>query len=164
MTLKPLGDRAWLAYLPDETAAAGLAAAAKAANPPWLEDVVPAYAAVGVYFDPDRVPADDVAKWVRGLSYSSAVGVGKTHTIPVCYEMQLDLARVAELCGSTPDQVIDLHRGTEYTVYAIGFVLGFPYLGYLPEKLCGVPRLASPRPRVEAGTVGLTGKQTGVYP
>jgi inhibitor of KinA len=48
-------------------------------------------------------------------------------------------------------------------VYAIGFCPGFPYLGYLPEPLVGVPRLASPRLKVEAGSVGLTGRQTGIY-
>src|SRR4029077_12105528 len=57
-----------------------------------------------------------------------------------------------------------LHTSIEYTVYAIGFVPGFPYLGYLPEKLCGVPRLASPRLKVEPGSIGLTGRQTGIYP
>ena len=78
--------------------------------------------------------------------------------------MQLDLDRVAEQTGLSADRVIELHAATEYTVYAIGFVPGFPYLGYLPEALCGVGRLPSPRLRVEPGSVGLTGKQTGIYP
>jgi inhibitor of KinA len=51
----------------------------------------------------------------------------------------------------------------DYTVWAIGFCPGFPYLGYLCPELCGVPRLPSPRLRVETGTVGLTGRQTGIY-
>jgi inhibitor of KinA len=59
--------------------------------------------------------------------------------------------------------VIHLHAGNDYTVYAIGFCPGFPYLGYLPPELCGVPRLPQPRLRVEAGSVGLTGRQTGIY-
>jgi inhibitor of KinA len=59
--------------------------------------------------------------------------------------------------------VIRLHAATEYVVYAIGFCPGFPYLGYLPPELCGVPRLPAPRLRVEAGSVGLTGRQTGIY-
>src|SRR5206468_7095395 len=50
-----------------------------------------------------------------------------------------------------------------YVVYAIGFCPGFPYLGYLPKELAGVPRLTSPRLTVEAGSVGLTGRQTGIY-
>src|SRR5205085_6205630 len=56
-----------------------------------------------------------------------------------------------------------LHAAAEYTVYAIGFCPGFPYLGYLPPALSGVPRRAAPRLRVEAGSVGLTGRQTGIY-
>ena len=78
--------------------------------------------------------------------------------------MQQDLERVARHVRMSPEEVIRLHRGTEYTIYAIGFSPGFPYLGYLPDPLCGVPRLESPRPRVEPGSVGLTGRQTGVYP
>ena len=56
-----------------------------------------------------------------------------------------------------------LHSESVYTIYAIGFCPGYPYLGYLPEALRGVPRLATPRLRVEAGSVGLAGRQTGIY-
>ncbi len=73
------------------------------------------------------------------------------------------MGRVREQTGLTADEVIALHTAAEYTVYAIGFCPGFPYLGYLPPALAGVPRLESPRPRVEAGSVGLTGRQTGIY-
>jgi inhibitor of KinA len=59
--------------------------------------------------------------------------------------------------------VIALHAAGLYTVYAIGFCPGFPYLGYLDPTLAGVPRLPSPRTRVEAGSVGMTGRQTGIY-
>ena len=74
------------------------------------------------------------------------------------------MARIAEHTGLTTEEVIRLHTGQDYTVYAIGFCPGFPYLGYLPKPLCGVPRLPSPRLRVEPGSVGLTGRQTGIYP
>ena len=77
--------------------------------------------------------------------------------------MQLDLARVAERTGLPADEVIRLHQQAEYTVYAIGFCPGFPYLGYLPPPLCGVPRLEKPRIKVEAGSVGMTERQTGIY-
>src|SRR6202042_1859960 len=88
----------------------------------------------------------------------------RTFRIPVCYEMQSDMARGCEHTGLSADDVIRLHTSTEFTVYAIGFAPGFPYLGYLPPELCGVGRLPSPRLRVEPGSVGLTGRQTGVYP
>jgi inhibitor of KinA len=84
--------------------------------------------------------------------------------IPVCYEFGPDLPRVAERTGRPSHDIIRLHGSIEYAVFAIGFVPGFPYLGYLPEELCGVPRLDSPRLRVEPGSVGLTGRQTGIYP
>jgi inhibitor of KinA len=163
-----------LAYLPDEAAAVRFAAAVRAAAPGWLQDVVPAYASVGVFFDADRVTLAEVLAWLTGaatgrerrdgLSRSLPVAAPRLHVIPVCYEMQLDLGRVAEATGLTADRVIELHTQGEYTVYAIGFVPGFPYLGYLPEPLRGVGRLPSPRLRVEPGSVGLTGKQTGIYP
>lgn len=90
--------------------------------------------------------------------------MGSAFTIPVCYEFGPDLAHVAAHVGLSADEVIRLHSSVEYTVYAIGFVPGFPYLGYVPPGLCGVPRLASPRLRVEPGSVGVTGRQTAVYP
>ncbi|MDB5306900.1 MAG: allophanate hydrolase subunit 1 [Gemmataceae bacterium] len=181
----PLGDQAVLAYFPDEPAAVRFAAAVRAAAPPWLQDVVPAYATAGVFFDADAVGLRAVMSWVADLagggreppedpSPGSAAGLfargahaprpPRTFQIPVCYERQLDMARVCEHTGLSADEVIRLHTGTEYTVYAVGFAPGFPYLGYLPPELCGVGRLASPRLRVEPGSVGLTGRQTGIYP
>jgi inhibitor of KinA len=78
--------------------------------------------------------------------------------------MQSDMDRVCAATGLSADEIIRLHTTPTYTVYAIGFVPGFPYLAYLPRELCGVERLPSPRVRVEPGSVGLTGKQTGIYP
>ncbi len=170
MKLSPLGDRAVLAYCADERAAVEFAATVRIANPSWLFDVVPAYASVGVFFDADVVSAREVLDWLDALTLPSADFGSRLNehsrafTIPVCYEMQLDLLRVAEHTGLSPDEIIRLHTSTTYTVYAIGFVPGFPYMGYLPDALCGVGRLPSPRVRVEPGSVGLTGKQTGIYP
>jgi inhibitor of KinA len=62
------------------------------------------------------------------------------------------------------EEIVSLHSAYEFRVYAIGFCPGFPYLGYLPPKLCGLPRLPSPRFALEPGSVGLTGRQTGIYP
>ncbi|HKA07908.1 MAG TPA: allophanate hydrolase subunit 1 [Gemmataceae bacterium] len=163
--LKPLGDQAVLAYLPDEGSAIRFAAAVRAANLPWLVDVVSAYASVGVYFDPEQANLSTVRTELSRIKPGTAETVpGPTHVIPCCYEMQLDLARVAEHTNLTPEEVIAAHAGSEYTVYAIGFCPGFPYLGYLPPALTGVPRIPSPRLRVESGSVGLTGRQTGLYP
>jgi inhibitor of KinA len=164
--LLPLGDAAVLAYLPDEAAAQRFAVAARAADLPGRFDVVAAYASVAVFFDPGVTSWAAAAHVLRNLNYADANihFEPRRHELPCCYEMNLDLARVAEHTGLDADEVIRLHTSTEYTVYAIGFCPGFPYLGYLPEQLSGVPRLPAPRVRVAPGSVGLTGRQTGVYP
>ena len=166
MTFVPLGDQALLVYAAGEEAAVRFAEAVRAANPDWLEDVVPAYASVGVFFDANRIHTAEAIAWLKALrvSTSKKTTVQKSHVIPVCYEMGPDLRRVAEFAGLKPETIVHRHVAASYTVYAIGFVPGFPYLGYLPESLSGVPRLDSPRLRVEPGSVGLTGRQTGIYP
>lgn len=85
--------------------------------------------------------------------------------IPVCYcrEYGPDLEEVAVLHEIKPEQVIHLHSSGTYLVYFLGFVPGFAYLGELPSELV-TSRLATPRKRVPAGSVGIAGNQTGVYP
>jgi inhibitor of KinA len=165
--LLPLGDQAVLAYFADEASALRFAAAARRGAAPWLVDVVQAYASVALFFDPDRcdfrAAADHARRLAERADHAAETAPGRRHVIPCCYERGPDLARVAEQTGLPTDEVIRLHSATEYVVYAIGFCPGFPYLGYLPPPLSGVPRLAAPRLRVEAGSVGLTGRQTGVY-
>jgi inhibitor of KinA len=163
----PLGDQSVLAYLPQERDALAFAGAVRRANFSWLIDVVPAYTSVAIYYAPDEIdfPAAQ-AELTRILDETSAETApeGRTYRMPCCYELGLDLERIAEHKSLTIGEVIRLHASAVYTVYAIGFCPGFPYLGYLPPELCGVPRLASPRLRVEGGSVGLTGRQTGIYP
>ena len=86
-------------------------------------------------------------------------------TIPVCYEEPfcLDMERVSELNRLTRNEIIDKHSGADYLVYLVGFLPGFPYLGGLKEELA-TPRLATPRKIVDAGSVGIGGAQTGIYP
>jgi inhibitor of KinA len=167
INLLPLGDQAVLAYLVDEAAALRFASCVRCAEPAWLVDVVQAYASVAVFFNPDRVRFALVADYLQRLDVDTAgkaaVTPTRLHRIPCCYERQLDLERVARHTGLDAEEVIRLHVAMEYTVYAIGFCPGFPYLGYLAPPLCGVPRLQTPRLLVEVGTVGLTGRQTGIY-
>jgi inhibitor of KinA len=165
-SLHPLSDQAALASFAAEADALRFAAQVRAVAPVWLLDVVQAYTTVAVHFDLDAATYRRVAAELRRLADGAAPpggGVGPLHVIPCCYERQLDLARVAGQLRLDAEQVIRLHAATEYTIYAIGFCPGFPYLGYLPPALSGVPRLPSPRLRVEPGSVGLTGRQTGVY-
>jgi KipI family sensor histidine kinase inhibitor len=85
--------------------------------------------------------------------------------IPVTYggEAGPDLDFVARRAGLTPAQVVGLHTGREYRVYLMGFTPGFAYLGELDERI-ETPRLETPRLRVPAGSVGIAGRQTGIYP
>ena len=163
----PLGDQAALIYCSDETAALHLANSARQGGVPWLIDVVQAYTSVAVFFDLGQTSFAPVAEWLvkveASASSAATAAQGRLHRIPCCYEFELDLRRVAEHTGLSSEEIIRLHLGTEYTVYAIGFCPGFPYLGYLPAPLRGVPRLPNPRLRVEPGSVGVTGRQTGIY-
>jgi inhibitor of KinA len=163
-SLEPMGDQSVLAAFADEAGALRFADAVRRMNAAWVIDVVQAYATVAVFFDPDRVNFADAAARLRDLKVSAAESVaGRLHQIPCCYGLNLDLDRVATATGLAPDEVVRQHASVEYTVFAIGFCPGFPYLGYLPPPLCGVPRLPAPRLRVAAGSVGLTGRQTGIY-
>ena len=85
--------------------------------------------------------------------------------LPVCYDLEfgIDLEEVSKKLNKSVSKVIELHTESQYTVYGIGFLPGFMYLGGLPTAL-EVPRRSEPRLKVEKGSVGLAGKQTGIYP
>lgn len=165
MQLEPLGDQAVMAYCDDENEATLLAARVRGAAPAWCIDVVQAYVSVAIYYDVASIHFTEVADWLARQPAQTAANppVSRLHLIPCCYELGRDFERIERHTGLSRDDIIRLHSGNVYTVYAIGFCPGFPYLGYLPGELAGVPRLESPRLKVEAGSVGLTGRQTGIY-
>jgi inhibitor of KinA len=86
-------------------------------------------------------------------------------SIPVCYDEDLgpDLPAVAAFAGLGPADVIRLHAGATYRVFMLGFVPGFAYMGIVDDRIA-IPRHATPRVRVPAGSVGIAGVQTGIYP
>lgn len=167
ISFQPMGDQAVLASFADENTALRFAAAVRRTAPRWLVDLVQAYTTVAIFFNLDQTTYAKALAAVEGLSVQQEIATpdeeGKLHRIPCCYGMHQDLDRVADSTGLSAAEVVRMHSSTVYTVYAIGFCPGFPYLGYLPDPLCGVPRLATPRLRVEPGSVGLTGRQTGIY-
>lgn len=115
-------------------------------------------------FDPLHTDGDALAEsaralWSKPLRRQQA---GRLVEIPVRYDGP-DLADVAAHCGLTPDEVVRRHAAAEYIVYFIGFQPGFAYLGGLDESL-QTPRRAEPRTAVPAGSVGIGGAQTGIYP
>ena len=163
--LQHLGDRAFLATFPTEAEAARWAATIREASLPGVVDVSLAYASAAVYADPDLVL--DWDEWIRSLR-SVRMGhddqtTGRTLRVPVWYGGE-DLGEVARATELSEAEVVALHSGQDYRVFAVGFQPGFPYAGYLPEALSGIPRRASPRARVPGGSVAITGRQTGIYP
>lgn len=176
MTLLPLGDSALvvvLGELIDEAMAArvrALAAELVHHPPAGVVDIVPAFASVAVFYDAahigtyDRLCADVEAAVERAEAAVVSVS-GRRIEVPVQYggESGPDLEAVAAHTGLKPAEVASLHSGPDYLVHAIGFAPGFPYLGGLPERLV-VPRRPTPRAQVQAGSVGIGGAQTGVYP
>jgi len=134
-----------------------------------VADIVPAPASVTVFYDPACCPDFDrlcaQVREVAGQAQLATVDVPTSVEIPVCYERAFapDLAGVAKRAGISEAAVVTLHAGADYVVQAIGFAPGFPYLGGLPEKL-HTPRLATPRTGLPAGSVGIGGHLTGVYP
>ena len=133
-----------------------------------LRDVVPSYRSVAVYFDPLRTDYDRLHSLLEGGANSPAtseVRGSEPIQIPVRYggEEGPDLSYIASRAGLSEDEVADIHCATTYRVYMLGFLPGFAYMGIVDPRIAA-PRLAAPRVRVRAGSVGLAGQQTGIYP
>ena len=135
---------------------------------PGVEECVPGYASLLVVFDPLRTDRRNLEKRIKewvSIQGESDRGEGRLVKIPVRYggEFGPDLEFVAKHCRLSESEVIRLHSAAEYMVFFIGFLPGFPYLGGMDTRLA-TPRLAKPRKVVPAGSVGIAGNQTGIYP
>jgi inhibitor of KinA len=143
---------------------------------PGFREYVPAFTTVTVYYDPwivSRKGLEDpyacVIQALTRILYQMRAQPGRTSAklveIPVCYggKWGPDLEVVAALNEISPEEVIRLHTREEYLVYMIGFAPGFPYLGGMNDRIAAA-RKDKPRSKVPAGSVGIAGKQTGIYP
>jgi KipI family sensor histidine kinase inhibitor len=136
---------------------------------PGVRDVVPGYCTVGIHFDPLRTDLAALERVVesegRHLEGVTTLPAARLVEIPVRYggDDGPDLAEVARFGGCTTREVVEQHCGTAYRVYMLGFVPGFAYLGRVPA-IIAAPRHRVPRDHVRAGSVGIAGQQTGVYP
>jgi inhibitor of KinA len=177
-TVVPFGDAAFLVtagFAVDPVLAAwarSLASRVDSGGVAGVGRAVPAHASVLVPFEPLTVDGETVRGLVDwGLSGVPPVdprdeaSAAAPVEIPVRYggDDGPDLEAVAELHGIRAADVVELHAGSTYRVLFLGFAPGFAYLGGLPEALA-TPRRSSPRERVPAGSVGISGSQTGVYP
>jgi KipI family sensor histidine kinase inhibitor len=137
-------------------------------RPAGVSSMIAAFESLAVRYDPCVANGHVVREWIMEWLSKPAKpmgGAGELHEIPVCYGGRHgpDLQAVAEELGITTDEVVGIHSAAEYTVAMVGFAPGFPYLTGLPEKL-DVPRLVTPRNRVDAGAVAIAGGQAGIYP
>ncbi len=134
---------------------------------PGIVELVPSYRALMISFDPVAIDDEALARLVIDTAATARPdGVERrTITLPVAYggAHGPDLEAVARHAGLSTDVVIDRHTRPLYDVFFLGFTPGFPFLGGLEPSLA-TPRRATPRPRVAAGSVGIAGAQTGVYP
>lgn len=172
VTIKPFGDSALMVIFEqriDEQINRRVMALEQALEQEkWVLECVPAFASCMVYYDPMKYAYAQMEQRIRNVlsrELTEKADDSRIIAIPVCYggEYGEDLSFVAKHAGLTEAETIALHSGTDYRIYMLGFLPGFPYLGGLDPRL-ETPRLTSPRVRIPAGSVGIGGKQTGIYP
>lgn len=133
-----------------------------------LVDMIPAFCSLLINYDPRVISYEEIRERVERLikvDIKSENGRKKVFEIPVCYggEYGPDLANIAAHAGLSEEEVIEIHSSQDYLIYMLGFLPGFTYLGGLDERI-HTPRLANPRIKINAGSVGIGGSQTGIYP
>lgn len=167
MKVLPFGDRALLAEFESLDEAMGAFRALEAARAPGVIELVPAARTVLVRIDPGRMSLTAARHWLESTRLDTkAFATGAIVTIPVRYDGP-DLASTAELLGLSTDELVSRHSGTAWRCAFIGFAPGFAYLvaaGAPGSAALDVPRRATSRKAVPAGSVGLAGEFTGVYP
>jgi KipI family sensor histidine kinase inhibitor len=162
--VRPAGERGLLVEVEELETVHRLHAALRELDPPGVVELVPAYRTVLIVAEPDRAGVlDELATALPELELPPAEAVaGETVEVPVRYDGE-DLPEVARLTGLEAEEVVRRHTTPEYTVAFLGFSPGFPYLVGLDPAL-EVPRRDTPRTSIPAGSVGLAGNQTGIYP
>ena len=133
-----------------------------------IVDMIPAFASLLINYNPLVISYAALRRRLERIlrmEIRSEATVRRVYEIPVCYGGAYgpDLGQIADHAGLTPEEVIDIHTSRDYLIYMLGFLPGFCYLGGLDERI-HTPRLSSPRLRIPAGSVGIGGSQTGIYP
>ena len=131
-------------------------------------DMIPAFCSLLINYDPRVIRYEELKNRIKNLvkvDVKAQAGKKKVFEIPVCYggEFGPDIENIAKHAGLTVEEVIEIHSSRDYLIYMLGFLPGFTYLGGLDERI-HTPRLANPRVKINAGSVGIGGSQTGIYP
>jgi KipI family sensor histidine kinase inhibitor len=134
---------------------------------PGVTEMVPSFRALLVYYDPRVIGYDTLCATLTelaSLASTSTLPAPRTVELPCCYdaELGLDLEAAARRLEMPVEEVVRLHAGSDLLVYFIGFTPGLPYMTGMPERIC-LPRLATPRVKVPAGSVGIGGIQCCIY-
>lgn len=132
---------------------------------PGVLEVLPTFRSLMVYYDPLKISYGKLVKRLQrcpDLSGTEGTKEKRILEVPCCYDGP-DLESMEILTGLPREQIIDIHSSVDYKIYMMGFLPGFVYLGGLDSRICA-PRLETPRTRIEPGSVGIGGSQTGVYP
>ena len=134
---------------------------------PEVSYQIPAYCSITVGYDPAAINYHQLKEKIENtkVDMNRSKAGSKVIEIPVCYahDFAPDLEEVSKRLKLNPEEIIRMHTAEIYDVYMMGFLPGFPYLGKLPKALeCA--RKSTPRKQVKAGSVGLAGSQTGIYP
>jgi inhibitor of KinA len=137
---------------------------------PGVRDIVPAYASLAVHVDPAQTDLPAVLDTIHSILTGMPASVHpradeRTIEVPVCYDPAFgpDLSAVAERALCSVEEVAAMHAARQYRVFMLGFLPGFAYMGNVHDRIA-MPRHDTPRARVTAGSVGIAGRQTGVYP
>lgn len=133
-----------------------------------IVETVPTYRSLLVHYRPEVIGFQKLTgkfEELMGSLSNIQIPPPTVIEIPVLYggEMGPDIENVADHNGKTVEEVIRIHTSTEYLIYMLGFIAGFPYLGGMSKEIA-TPRLKSPRVKIDGGSVGIAGEQTGVYP
>lgn len=133
-----------------------------------IVDVIPAFCSLLINYDPRVLSYEELKERMEHLlKMETKIEATRKRIfeIPVCYggEYGPDIENIAEHAGLSVEEVIKIHSSKDYLIYMLGFLPGFTYLGGLDERI-HTPRLASPRLKIRAGSVGIGGSQTGIYP
>jgi KipI family sensor histidine kinase inhibitor len=131
-------------------------------------DTIPSYCSLLVNYKPELIGYEELIKFLRDVAQNIDSNIEQDKEvieIPVLYgnEKGLDIKIVASHNNLSIEDVISLHSSPEYLIYMLGFTPGFPYLGGMNKRIA-TPRLETPRLKIEAGSVGIAGEQTGIYP